>query len=589
MRFARSIVLTLAILACAFAGAPAGAIEPLPDKLVVLTFDDSARSHYTVVRPLLKQYGFGATFFITEGFDFKTNKELYMTWEEIAELDRDGFEIGNHTADHMSLAEDDPDELEKQLADLPRQLGVINERCREHGIPQPTSFAYPGNGTALEALPILAESGILFARRGGAPEFAYEGGRGVGYEPGLDHPLLVPSAGDARPDWEIEDFIRAVEQAEFGRIAVLQFHGVPDAAHDWVSSPVERFRAYMNYLATHGFRVIAMRDLARFVDPQIAPTSPDEVIDRRVAAIAADKSRDNFRRPNDDAELRRWLENMVWYHRFTVPEIRQAMGLSTAEVAEALEQFDIRAETKPARRADAPLLVLPYPGGRHPRIGFLDGAQRPQRETKLSVFLPWDPQSYVVADVPEAIRRNDEATHGLLYLAHEHVDTMWTKRGETLEPLEWHETTEGAFEIERTLPSGVRMGTRAIPGEREVRMEMWLVNGSNETLSELRVQNCVMLKGAPEFAHDGEGQTVHAAPFLARKSNEGDRWLIMAWEPCQRTWANPPCPCLHSDPQFADCAPGETQHLRGWLSFYEGKDMDGELQRIRETGWLTAP
>ena len=53
---------------------------------MVLTFDDSAKSHYTVVRPLLKEYGFGATFFITEGFDFKVNKKDYVTWEQITKL-----------------------------------------------------------------------------------------------------------------------------------------------------------------------------------------------------------------------------------------------------------------------------------------------------------------------------------------------------------------------------------------------------------------------------------------------------------------------------------------------------------------------
>lgn len=59
------------------------AAEPVPDKVVVLTFDDSVRSHFTVARPLLKKYRFGATFFITEGFDFKTDKDNYMTWEQI--------------------------------------------------------------------------------------------------------------------------------------------------------------------------------------------------------------------------------------------------------------------------------------------------------------------------------------------------------------------------------------------------------------------------------------------------------------------------------------------------------------------------
>ena len=82
------------------------ALQPIPDKLVVLTFDDSKASHYTVVRPLLKKYGFGATFFITEGFTFRTNKEDYLTWEQIGELHREGFEIGNHTRDHKGVSKD---------------------------------------------------------------------------------------------------------------------------------------------------------------------------------------------------------------------------------------------------------------------------------------------------------------------------------------------------------------------------------------------------------------------------------------------------------------------------------------------------
>src|SRR3954464_14000751 len=77
------------------------ALEPIPDKLVVLTFDDSVASQFTVVRPLLKEYRFGATFFITEGFGFATNKTDYMTWEQIAQLHREGFEIGDHTRDRL--------------------------------------------------------------------------------------------------------------------------------------------------------------------------------------------------------------------------------------------------------------------------------------------------------------------------------------------------------------------------------------------------------------------------------------------------------------------------------------------------------
>src|SRR6185503_10563280 len=116
----------------------AHALESVPDKLVVLTFDDSVASHHSVVRLLLKRCGFGATFFITEGFSFPTNKHDYMTWEQIRELHDDGFEIGNHTRDHLSVSAG-------TLGRLREQIEAINARCAEHGVPRPTSFAYPGN------------------------------------------------------------------------------------------------------------------------------------------------------------------------------------------------------------------------------------------------------------------------------------------------------------------------------------------------------------------------------------------------------------------------------------------------------------
>lgn len=267
----------------ALAPAVASALEPVPDKLVVLTFDDAKASHYHVVRPLLKKHGFGATFFISEGFSFPTNKQDYLTWGQIAALHKDGFEIGNHTRDHMGVTD-------RTVPKLREQLEAINARCAEHGIPRPVTFAYPGNAIVTNALPVLRELGIRFARRGGAPEHAYDLGRGFAYEPGADHPLLLPSAGDARPNWTLDDFRRAVEQARDGKIAVLQFHGVPDIEHPWVNSLPARFEEFMQFLRAEGYKVIALRDLERYVDPGQAPANPLAVIERRQAAVKKAKA-----------------------------------------------------------------------------------------------------------------------------------------------------------------------------------------------------------------------------------------------------------------------------------------------------------
>ena len=78
----------------------------------------------------------------------------------------------------------------------------------------------------------------------------------------------------------------------------------------------------------------------------------------------------NHRRPESADQLRYWLQNMVWYHGFTDHEITGATGMEANEVRSALARFDIRRDNRPRPDSGHPqdILVLPYPGGRHPRI-----------------------------------------------------------------------------------------------------------------------------------------------------------------------------------------------------------------------------
>ena len=279
----------------------------------------------------------------------------------------------------------------------------------------------------------------------------------------------------------------------------------------------------------------------------------------------------------DEAELRAWLENMVWHHGYSAAEMRAVLGLSDDALAAALQRFDIRPDNAPARVENAPLLVLPYPGGRHPRIGFLEGAVNPQRETKLSVFPPWADGGYVVLDVPEALWSN----LGLTYLAHTHIPTVWDQRGVKLPQLEWQRDDDGSFHTERALPDGITFRVRVTPHRDHLAMTMTLKNGTAETLNDLRVQMCAMLKAARGFEQQTNDNKVFEPPFAACRDAAGKRWIISAWEPIQRAWGNAPCPCLHADPKFPDCPAGETREVRGWFSFYEGEDVRAEFARIR--------
>lgn len=73
---------------------------PLPERPIVLTFDDGYISAYTAALPLLQQYGMTATFFIVTGL---VGQAGYVTWDHVAALAAAGMEIGAHTVSHPDL------------------------------------------------------------------------------------------------------------------------------------------------------------------------------------------------------------------------------------------------------------------------------------------------------------------------------------------------------------------------------------------------------------------------------------------------------------------------------------------------------
>ena len=320
---------------------------------------------------------------------------------------------------------------------------------------------------------------------------------------------------------------------------------------------IERSRGVVSDAAIDEYE----RALAFYADLSVADDS----------SVVADTAR-----PLEDVNRDRWLKNMIVDHKFSADEVRRATGMPIDRAEAEVERLRDQQPAHPGR-----VRLLPYPGGRHPRRGFLDGALDPQRETKISVFPSWDDGGYAVVDVPEAIFSN----LGLTYLAHTHVPTLWTDRSIQLPRMEWTETTSG-LEFTRRLPNEIVFGSRAEQRDDGVEMEMWLTNGTSEPLSGLRSQVCVMLKGLLGFNSQRKRDPVVRGSLIAVKADRSDRWLITGWEPNHRSWANPPVPCVHSDPIFPDCAPGETVRVRGGLWFYEGADVESQIGRYTE--WLAS-
>jgi hypothetical protein len=132
--------------------APTGIIKkPIPDKLVVLTFDDGCASHYSVAFPILKELGFKGSFYICDFDSFRTRKDWYLTWRQMKEMADAGMEIGNHTTGHAGAA----------------PIGYflsMEDALIANNVPKPVTEAWPMGQANPKTFPDLAANGYLFGR-----------------------------------------------------------------------------------------------------------------------------------------------------------------------------------------------------------------------------------------------------------------------------------------------------------------------------------------------------------------------------------------------------------------------------------------
>lgn len=121
----------------------------LPEKPVILTFDDGYADAYSAVFPALRERGMAATFYVITDY---LDKPKYMTWEQVKEMAAAGMQIESHTLNHADLRKLSPDE---QLRELVESKRVIEERL---GTPV-RHFCYPSGRYTEETLGLVKAAG----------------------------------------------------------------------------------------------------------------------------------------------------------------------------------------------------------------------------------------------------------------------------------------------------------------------------------------------------------------------------------------------------------------------------------------------
>ena len=87
---------------------------PLPEKPILITFDDGYEDNFRNAYPILKEHGMQATIFLIT--DFVGQFDNYLNWSEIVEMSEYGIYFGSHTLDHEELTPPmPPEEIYRQL------------------------------------------------------------------------------------------------------------------------------------------------------------------------------------------------------------------------------------------------------------------------------------------------------------------------------------------------------------------------------------------------------------------------------------------------------------------------------------------
>ena len=133
---------------------------PLPERPIILTFDDGSSDWVCLVKPLLEARGMVAEFYTTTAFV----DGRHLGWEDVRALAAAGNGIGGHGVQHVQLAALGAGRPSASPAEMRAEVDGSRRVIAERIGVAPDSFAYVGGGYDATLAGIVRDAGYTTAR-----------------------------------------------------------------------------------------------------------------------------------------------------------------------------------------------------------------------------------------------------------------------------------------------------------------------------------------------------------------------------------------------------------------------------------------
>lgn len=135
--------------------------EPLPDNVVAITFDDSYENNYSEAHPILMEFGFPYTLFISpDVIDQRIGPVL--SWQQVRKMAEDGALIANHSSLHDHMARPDAGESQAEwLQRMEQDILHAEKRIKEETGQSHKWLAYPYGEFSNELEKLVEKLGFI--------------------------------------------------------------------------------------------------------------------------------------------------------------------------------------------------------------------------------------------------------------------------------------------------------------------------------------------------------------------------------------------------------------------------------------------